>query len=82
MSRKSKRTEVVTAPAGGVRKLAEDFSIGWCMVEVAMNSLEGREVGHPEQQVLRRALAILWPVNEHLSELEMQLPDETESDEL
>lgn len=35
------------------------------MVEVVMNSLIGQEIGHPEAEVLKHALKVLWPVNEY-----------------
>lgn len=82
-ARKSKRSakKVATMPPVSVRTIAEEFSIGWCMVEVAMNSLDSQEIGHPEQEVLKRAIKILWPVSEYLSDLEAQLPDDEEGDE-
>lgn len=35
-----------------------------CLVEVTLRSLESREIGSPEQEVLRRALKSIWYVHD------------------
>jgi hypothetical protein len=79
--RPSKRaaTNIIPKPPPvDVRKIADDFGSGWCMVEVATNSLSGQEIGYPEVQVLKRALKLLWPANECLSDFGTQIPNDEE----
>lgn len=71
-------TVATSKPPVSVSKLCDDFSAGWCMVEVAMHSLDGKEIGHAEGVVLQRALKILWPISEYLSDLEAALPMDEE----
>jgi hypothetical protein len=78
--KKADAAETASKPSVSVRTLCNEFSAGWCMVEVVMRSLDGQEIGHPEGEVLKRALKILWPINEYLSGLEIALPDEADDD--
>jgi hypothetical protein len=39
-----------------------------CLVEVTLRSLESREIGSPEQEVLRRALKSIWHVHDWVYE--------------
>jgi hypothetical protein len=81
-SKNTAATNIIPKPPPlDVRKIADDFGAGWCMVEVATNSLSGQELGYPEVQVLKRALKLLWPANECLSDLGADLPDNDEDDE-
>jgi len=38
------------------------------LVEVAMHSLESQEIGSPEQEVLKRALELIWSLHDWLHE--------------
>ena len=38
------------------------------LVEVAMHSMESQEIGSPEQEVLKRALELIWCVHDWLHE--------------
>jgi hypothetical protein len=39
-----------------------------CFVEVVMHSLESRDVGDAEQEVLKRALRLIWSVHDWIEE--------------
>ena len=38
------------------------------LVEVAMHSLDSQDIGSPEQEVLKRALKLIWSVHDWLHE--------------
>lgn len=47
-----------------VRSILGECAAAICLVEVTMHSLESREIGHPEQEVLKRALKLIWSVHD------------------
>lgn len=51
-----------------VRSILGECAAGICLVEVTMHSLESREIGHPEQEVLKRALKLIWSVHDWIDE--------------
>jgi len=50
------------------------------LVEVAMHSLESQEIGNPEQEVLKRALKLIWSVHDWLHELNSDDLDNQDDD--
>jgi len=67
------------SPPVGVRSILGECAGAICLVEVTMHSLESREIGHPEQEVLKRALNVIWSVHDWIDESTSGDPDE-ESD--
>ena len=64
----------VSQPRGASRPVSVQSILGECigaisLVEVAMRSLESQEIGNPEQEVLKRALKLIWSVHDWLHEL-------------
>lgn len=60
------------------RKILDDCVGAACLVDVTLHSLESREVAHPEQDVLRRALKLLWSVHDWLVD---SSPDDLDDDD-
>jgi hypothetical protein len=52
----------------GPRSILGECAGAICLVEVTMHSLEAREIGHPEQEVLKRALKVIWSVHDWIDE--------------
>jgi hypothetical protein len=51
-----------------VRNILGECAAAICLVEVTMHSLQSREIGHPEQEVLKRALKLNWSVHDWIDE--------------
>lgn len=51
------------------------------LVEVTLHSLEQNEIGHPEQEVLKRALKVMWVVHDWIDESNPDLGDEDDGGE-
>ena len=45
-----------------------------------MHSLESREIGHPEQEVLKRALKLIWSVHDWIDETKSNGTDDENDD--
>jgi hypothetical protein len=53
-----------------------------CLLEVTMRSLESQEIAFPEQEVLKRALKMIWCVHDWINELKQDdLNDDDGKDE-
>lgn len=59
---------VENSPSDSVRSILGECAAAICLVEVTMLSLESREIGHPEQEVLKRALKLIWSVHDWIDE--------------
>lgn len=46
------------------------------LVEITINSLEAREIGDPEQEVLRHALKVIWSIHDFIHEATSNEPDD------
>ena len=51
-----------------------------CLVEVTLHSLESQEIAYPEQEVLRRALKLIWSVHDWIYELKPQHKEDEVAD--
>jgi len=61
------RKVAISPRRGGARPVSIDSILEECvsatsLIEVTLHSLEAREIGHPEQEVLKRALKVFWSV--------------------
>lgn len=54
--------------AVSVRSILGECAAAICLVEVTVHSLQSREIGHPEQEVLKRALKLIWSVHDWVDE--------------
>ena len=63
------------SPPVGARSILGECAGAICLVEVTMHSLEAREIGHPEQEVLKRALKVIWSVHDWIDESTANDPD-------
>ena len=66
ISRNTRNAAVFPRP-GGAQPVSIDSILEECvsatsLIEVTLHSLEAREIGHPEQEVLKRALKVIWSV--------------------
>jgi hypothetical protein len=52
-----------------------------CLIEVTMHSMESREIGHPEQEVLRRALTLIWSMHDWIDESRSDDADDVSDEE-
>jgi hypothetical protein len=64
------------SPPVGARSILGECAGAICLVEVTMHSLESREIGHPEQEVLKRALKLIWSVHDWIDESTANDPDD------
>jgi len=64
-----------SSPHVDTRSIFDDCAGAICLVEVTMHSLESREIGHPEQEVLKRALKLIWSVHDWIDENETRSND-------
>lgn len=65
--RRSARKAVTSPRSGAPLPISIDSILEECvsatsLIEVTLHSLEAREIGHPEQEVLKRALKVIWSV--------------------
>lgn len=63
-----------------VRSILGECAGAICLVDVTLHSLESREVGHPEQEVLKRALKLIWSVHDWIDESYSDDPDSENDD--
>jgi len=75
----------VSQPRGDSGSVSVRSILGECvgaisLVEVAMHSLESQEIGNPEQEVLKRALELIWSVHDWLHELNSDDLDNKDDD--
>ena len=65
----------------GIRGLLSGCIGAVSLVEVTMHSLESREIGHPEQEVLKRALKVIWFIHDCIDKATSGDPDNESDDE-
>lgn len=58
----------------GAREALEECIGAICLVEVTLHSLEFQEIATPEQEVLKRALKMIWRVHDWLDDLSVDDP--------
>lgn len=81
-SKTKRRAEDCRAQARNVRGIANELQAGYCIVECVKGSLEGAELGFPQQEALRVAMRHLWGVSEWLSDRVAELPlDDEDTDQ-
>ena len=51
-----------------------------CLVEVVMHSLKSREIGDAEQEVLKRALRLIWSIHDWIEESNPDDSDDMEDE--
>jgi len=51
-----------TSQPVSINSILEECVGATSLIEVTLHSLEAREIGHPEQEVLKRALKVIWSV--------------------
>lgn len=70
-----------TARLASAGKILGECTGAICLVEVSRRSLESQEIGHPEQDVLKPALRLLWSVHDWIDESTPDLEDEDDDGE-
>jgi hypothetical protein len=68
-------TQQKVSPPVGIRSILGECAGAICLVEVTMHSLESQEIAHPEQEVLKRALKVIWCVHDWIDESTANVPD-------
>lgn len=70
-------------PSGSVsaRSILDECIGAVCLVEVSLHSLDSREIGHPEQEVLKRALKLMWSVHEWIDDSNRDALDDDDDGE-
>lgn len=58
------------------RSILDECIVATSLVEVTLHSLEGNEIGYPEQEVLKRALKVMWVVHDWIDDSNPDLGDE------
>lgn len=74
------RLNVENSPSDSVRSILGECAAAICLVEVTMHSLQSREIGHPEQEVLKRALKLIWSVHDWIDESNPGYLDDQDDD--
>jgi len=69
-----------TSQSVSARSILGECAGALCLVEVTMHSLESREIGHPEQEVLKRALKLIWSVHDWIDETKSNGTDDENDD--
>lgn len=63
------------------RSILDECMAATSLIEVTLHSLEQNEIGHPEQEVLKRALKVMWVVHDWIDESNPDLGDEDDDGE-
>ena len=63
------------------RSILNECMTATSLVEVTLRSLEQNEIGHPEQEVLKRALKVMWVVHDWIDESNPDLGGEDDDGE-
>ena len=70
-----------TAAPVSARSILDECMAATSLIEVTLHSLEQNEIGHPEQEVLKRALKVMWVVHDWIDESNPDLGDEDDDEE-
>lgn len=65
------RKVAISPQRGGAQPVSIDSILEECvsatsLIEVTLHSLEAQEIAHPEQEVLKRALKVIWSVYDRI----------------
>ncbi|MGE3667314.1 MAG: hypothetical protein AB7G51_11935 [Steroidobacteraceae bacterium] len=74
-------TRPETATPVSARSILDECMAATSLVEVTLHSLEQNEIGYPEQEVLKRALKVIWVVHDWIDESSPDLGDEDDDGE-